>query len=191
MRATNDGVIDDHSPPEFNDMSVTLTKIKALKPDGWFRPREGGRSCGQTVEACRSCAVVALTHATRRRCRSCKAAENVFGPLNGIADAYKGCVGSVEEFANSSRRPTNEAPVSGGPVGGGGECLCHPSSAHELDRNGARCHRRHKHSTRSRSVNFDETGRTSPSGGVTQVQGKYVVGEPAKWPPQAVVRAAR
>jgi hypothetical protein len=42
-------VIDDQLPPELNDMSVTLAKVKALRPDVLVisGPREGGAHCDQ------------------------------------------------------------------------------------------------------------------------------------------------
>jgi branched-chain amino acid transport system substrate-binding protein len=76
-------VIDDQLPPELNDMSVTLTKVKALKPDVLVVSghEKGALTAVTQIEALRvDVPVIALTHCDSAQLaeKLPKAAEHVF-----------------------------------------------------------------------------------------------------------------
>lgn len=112
-----DIVIDDKLPPEINDMSATLTKVKALKPDLLV---VSGHSKGATlvvrqVEQMRvDVPMIATTH-----CDSAKVAETLGKAAEGFlcasqwdrSLAYKGkYFGSAEDYAKLFEKTYDYAP---------------------------------------------------------------------------------
>ncbi|BAU46908.1 amino acid ABC transporter substrate-binding protein [Sulfurifustis variabilis] len=110
-------VVDDKLPPELNDMSATLTKVKALKPDMLV---VSGHAKGATLVARQTedmqvkVPMVATTH-----CDSAKIAENLGAAAEGILCAsqwdrslsYKDkWFGTAEEYAKLFEKEFNYAP---------------------------------------------------------------------------------
>jgi branched-chain amino acid transport system substrate-binding protein len=110
-------VIDDKLPPEINDMSATLTKVKALKPDLLI---VSGHAKGATLVARQVAAMkvnvpmVATTH-----CDSAKLAETLGKDAEGFlcasqwdrSLAYKDkWMGSAEDFAEDFTKAYGYAP---------------------------------------------------------------------------------
>jgi branched-chain amino acid transport system substrate-binding protein len=110
-------VIDDKLPPELNDMSATLTKVKAVKPDLLV---VSGHAKGatlvvrQTTDMQVNVPMIATTH-----CDSAKVAENLGAAAEGIlcasqwdrSLAYKDkWFGTAEEYAKLFEKEFNYEP---------------------------------------------------------------------------------
>jgi branched-chain amino acid transport system substrate-binding protein len=186
-------VIDDQLPPELNDMSVTLTKVKALKPDVLVISghEKGALTAVSQIEALQVYVpVVALTH-----CDSAQIAEKLGQAAEHIFCAhqwhrslgYKGeLFGSAEDFAQQFEAAYKyEAPYQAAQSAAAVQVFVdafrrarslEPQTvrdaiaATELD-------------TFYGPIKFDETGRNIAKPVVlTQVQGgKYMVVSPVKW----------
>jgi branched-chain amino acid transport system substrate-binding protein len=111
-------VIDDQLPPELNDMSVTLTKVKALKPDVLVISghEKGALTAVSQIEALQVYVpIVAMTH-----CDSAQIAEKLGKAAEHVLCAhqwhrslgYKGDLfGTAEDFAKAFAAAYNyEAP---------------------------------------------------------------------------------
>jgi len=99
-------VIDDQLPPELNDMSVTLTKVKALKPDILVVSghEKGALTAVKQIEALRvDVPVIAMTHCDSAQLaeKMPRASENVFCAQQWHRSLkYEGDLfGSAENFA--------------------------------------------------------------------------------------------
>jgi branched-chain amino acid transport system substrate-binding protein len=106
MRLGINCVIDDQLPPELHDMSVTLTKVKALKPDVLVVSghEKGALTAVKQIEALRvDVPIIALTHCDSARLAESlpKAASHVFCAHQwhqGLK--HKGALfGSAKDFA--------------------------------------------------------------------------------------------
>ena len=124
-------VIDDQLPPRLDDMSGTLAKVKALKPDLILISgrEQGALTAVDQIEALRvDVPMIALTH--------CETAQLV--DKRGAAAEHVLCAPSMASLARLQGRAVRHgrgfrarfrahAPIrtasSGGPVGGGGTCL--------------------------------------------------------------------
>jgi branched-chain amino acid transport system substrate-binding protein len=107
-------LIDDKLPPEINDMSATLTKVKAVKPDMLLvSGHEKGATLvvRQTAEMKVDVPIVATTH-----CDSAKIAETLGKQAEGVLCgsqwdrhlAYKDpWFGSADEYANAFEKEFN------------------------------------------------------------------------------------
>lgn len=99
-------VIDDRLPPELNDMSMTLTKVKVLKPDILVVSghEKGALTAVKQIEALRvDVPVIAMTYCDSARIaeKLPKASENIFCAQQWHHTLkYKGeLFGSAEDFA--------------------------------------------------------------------------------------------
>ncbi len=186
-------VIDDQLPPELNDMSVTLTKIKALKPDVLVISghEKGALTAINQIKSLQVYVpILAMTH-----CDSAQIAEKLGDAAEHVFCAhqwhrslgYKGeLFGSAEDFARAFEAEYKyEAPYQAAQSAAAvhvfvdafrraksldPETVRDAIAATELD-------------TFYGPIKFDETGRNIAKPMVlTQVQGgKYVVVAPAKW----------
>jgi len=186
-------VIDDQLPPELNDMSVTLTKIKALKPDVLVISghEKGALTAVSQIEALQVYVpVVALTH-----CDSAQIAEKLGNAAEHVFCAhqwhrslgYKGeLFGSAEDFAKQFEATYKyEAPYQAAQSAAAVHVFVDAfKRARSLDPQMVRdAIAATELDTFYGPVKFDETGRNVAKTMVlTQVQGgKYVVVAPAKW----------
>jgi branched-chain amino acid transport system substrate-binding protein len=186
-------VIDDQLPPELNDMSVTLTKIKALKPDVLVISghEKGALTAVSQIEALQVYVpVVALTH-----CDSAQIAEKLGAAAEHVFCAhqwhrslgYKGeLFGSAEDFAKQFEATYKyEAPYQAAQSAAAVHVFVDAfKRARSLDPQMVRdAIAATELDTFYGPVKFDETGRNVAKTMVlTQVQGgKYVVVAPAKW----------
>jgi branched-chain amino acid transport system substrate-binding protein len=186
-------VIDDQLPPELNDMSVTLTKIKALKPDVLVISghEKGALTAVSQIEALQVYVpVVALTH-----CDSAQIAEKLGDAAEHVFCAhqwhrslgYKGeLFGSAEDFAKQFEATYKyEAPYQAAQSAAAVHVFVDAfKRARSLDPQMVRdAIAATELDTFYGPVKFDETGRNVAKTMVlTQVQGgKYVVVAPAKW----------
>jgi branched-chain amino acid transport system substrate-binding protein len=186
-------VIDDQLPPELNDMSVTLTKIKALKPDVLVISghEKGALTAVSQIEALQVYVpVVALTHCDSAQIaeKLGKAAEHVFCAHQWHRSlAYKGeLFGSAEDFAKQFEAAYKyEAPYQAAQSAAAVHVFVDAiKRARSLDPQMVRdAIAATELDTFYGPVKFDETGRNIAKPVVlTQVQGgKYVVVAPAKW----------
>ena len=186
-------VIDDQLPPELNDMSVTLTKIKALKPDVLVISghEKGALTAVSQIKALQVYVpVVALTH-----CDSAQIAEKLGDAAEHVFCAhqwhrslgYKGeLFGSAEDFAKQFETTYKyEAPYQAAQSAAAVHVFVDAfKRARSLDPKMVRdAIAATELDTFYGPVKFDETGRNIAKPMVlTQVQnGKYVVVAPAKW----------
>ena len=186
-------VIDDQLPPELNDMSVTLTKIKALKPDVLVISghEKGALTAVSQIKALQVYVpVVALTH-----CDSAQIAEKLGDAAEHVFCAhqwhrslgYKGeLFGSAEDFAKQFETAYKyEAPYQAAQSAAAVHVFVDAfKRARSLDPQMVRdAIAATELDTFYGPVKFDETGRNIAKPMVlTQVQnGKYVVVAPAKW----------
>jgi branched-chain amino acid transport system substrate-binding protein len=186
-------VIDDQLPPELNDMSVTLTKVKALKPDVLLVSGQetGALTAVSQIEALQVYVpVVALTH-----CDSAQIAEKLGDAAEHVFCAhqwhrslgYRGeLFGSAEDFARAFEAAYNyEAPYQAAQSAAAVHVFVDAfRRARSLDPQTVRdAIAATELDTFYGPVKFDETGRNIAKPVVlTQVQGgKYVVVSPAKW----------
>jgi branched-chain amino acid transport system substrate-binding protein len=186
-------VIDDQLPPELNDMSVTLTKIKALKPDVLVISghEKGALTAVSQIEALQVYVpVVALTHCDSAQIaeKLGNAAEHVFCAHQWHRSlAYKGeLFGSAEDFAKQFEAAYKyEAPYQAAQSAAAVHVFVDAfKRARSLDPQMVRdAIAATELDTFYGPVKFDETGRNVAKTMVlTQVQGgKYVVVAPAKW----------
>jgi branched-chain amino acid transport system substrate-binding protein len=186
-------VIDDQLPPELNDMSVTLTKIKALKPDVLVISghEKGALTAVSQIEALQVYVpVVALTHCDSAQIaeKLGDAAEHVFCAHQWHRSlAYKGeLFGSAEDFAKQFEAAYKyEAPYQAAQSAAAVHVFVDAfKRARSLDPQMVRdAIAATELDTFYGPVKFDETGRNVAKTMVlTQVQGgKYVVVAPAKW----------
>jgi branched-chain amino acid transport system substrate-binding protein len=186
-------VIDDQLPPELNDMSVTLTKVKALKPDILVVSGndKGALTAVSQIDALQVYVpIVAMTH-----CDSAQIAEKLGHAAEHVFCAhqwhrslgYKGeLFGTAEDFAKAFEAAYNyEAPYQAAQSAAAvhvfvdafqrarsldPETVRDAIAATELD-------------TFFGPIKFDQAGRNIAKPMVlTQVQGgKYVVVLPEKW----------
>ncbi len=186
-------VIDDQLPPELNDMSVTLTKVKALKPDILVISGhdEGALTAVKEIDALQVYVpIVAMTHCDSAQIaeKLGQAAEHVFCVHQWHRSlGYKGeLFGTAEDFAKAFEAAYNyEAPYQAAQSAVAvhvfvdafkraksldPETVRDAIAATELD-------------TFFGPIKFDESGRNIAKPMVlTQVQGgKYVVVAPEKW----------
>lgn len=186
-------VIDDQLPPELNDMSVTLTKVKALKPDVLVVSghEKGALTAVSQIKALQVYVpIVALTH-----CDSAQIAEKLGDAAEHMFCAhqwhrslgYKGeLFGSAEDFAKQFEAEYKyEAPYQAAQSAAAVQVFVDAfSRARSLDPQTVRdAIAAAELDTFYGPVKFDETGRNVAKPVVlTQVQGgKYVVVAPAKW----------
>jgi branched-chain amino acid transport system substrate-binding protein len=186
-------VIDDQLPPELNDMSVTLTKVKALKPDVLVVSghEKGALTAVSQIKALQVYVpVVALSH-----CDSAQIAEKLGDAAEHVFCAhqwhrslgYKGeLFGSAEDFARAFEAEYKyEAPYQAAQSAVAVHVFVDAfRRARSLDPQTVRdAIAATELDTFYGPVKFDETGRNIAKPVVlTQVQGgKYVVVAPAKW----------
>ena len=110
-------VIDDKLPPEINDMSATLTKVKAVKPDLLV---VSGHAKGATLVARQTAEMkVAVPMIAATHCDSAKVAETLGAAAENIlcasqwdrSLAYKDkWFGSAEDYAKRFEKEFNYAP---------------------------------------------------------------------------------
>ena len=186
-------VVDDKLPPEINDMSATLTKVKALKPDLLV---VSGHAKGATLvtrqvsEQKVDVPMIATTH-----CDSAKIAETLGKAAEGIlcgsqwdrSLAYKDhWMGSAEDFAKDFEKaygyaPPYQAAESAAAV------LVYADALHRAGSLDAAKVRAALSKTDMMTfygpVKFDKTGKNTAKPMVLyQVQdGKYRVVAPTKW----------
>jgi branched-chain amino acid transport system substrate-binding protein len=185
-------VIDDQLPPELNDMSVTLAKVKALKPDLLVISGQetGALTAINQIKALQVYVpVVAMTH-----CDSAQIAERLGDAAEHIFCAhqwhrslgYKGeLFGSAEDFAKQFEAEYNyEAPYQAAQSAAAVHVFVDAfRRAKSLDPRAVRdAIAATELDTFYGPVKFDEAGRNVAKPMVlTQVQGgKYVVVAPAK-----------
>jgi branched-chain amino acid transport system substrate-binding protein len=186
-------VIDDQLPPELNDMSVTLTKVKALKPDILLVSghEKGALTAVSQIKALQvHVPILAMTHCDSAQLAETlgEAAENVFCAHQWHRSlGYKDeLFGSPEAFAKEFKQAyAYEAPYQAAQSAAAvhvyvdafkrartldPEKVRDAIAATELD-------------TLYGPVKFDDAGRNIAKPMVlTQIQGgKYVVVAPAKW----------
>ena len=186
-------VIDDQLPPELNDMSVTLTKVKALKPDVLVISghEKGALTAVSQIEALQVYVpIVALTHCDSAQIaeKLGNAAEHVFCAHQWHRSlAYKGeLFGSAEDFAKQFETAYKyEAPYQAAQSAAAVHVFVDAfKRARSLDPQMVRdAIAATELDTFYGPVKFDESGRNIAKPMVlTQVQdGKYVVVAPAKW----------
>ena len=88
-------VVDDKLPPELNDMSATLTKVKALRPDLLLisgHDKGASLAIRQLADQRVNVPMLAITH-----CDSARVAEN-FGPAAEYAALYEKTYGEVAPY---------------------------------------------------------------------------------------------
>jgi branched-chain amino acid transport system substrate-binding protein len=186
-------VIDDRLPPELDNMSVTLTKVKALKPDVLVvsGQEKGALTAVNQIKAMQVYVpVVALMH-----CDSAQIAEKLGDAAEHLFCAaqwhrslgYKGeLLGSAEDFAKAFEAEYKyEAPYQAAQSAAAVHVFVDAfKRARSLDPRAVRdAIAATELDTFYGPVKFDETGRNVAKPMVlTQVQGgKYVVVAPAKW----------
>jgi branched-chain amino acid transport system substrate-binding protein len=186
-------VIDDQLPPELNDMSMTLTKVKALKPDVLvISGHEKGAltAIGQIKSLQVYVPIIAMTHCDSAQIaeKMGKAAEHVFCAHQWHRSlGYKDeLFGTAEDFAKQFEAAyAYEAPYQAAQSAAAVHVFADAiNRAQSLD---AEKVRDAIAATELQSfygpVKFDASGRNIAKPVVlTQVQGgKYVVVSPAKW----------
>jgi branched-chain amino acid transport system substrate-binding protein len=186
-------VIDDQLPPELNDMSVTLTKVKTLKPDVLvISGREKGAltAVGQIESLRVYVPIVAMTHCESAQIaeKLGQAAEHVFCVHQWHRSlGYKGeLFGTAEDFAKQFETAyAYEAPYQAAQSAASVQVFVDAfKRARSLDPQMVRdALAKTELETFYGPVKFDASGRNSAKPVVmTQVQaGKYVVVAPAKW----------
>lgn len=186
-------VIDDQLPPELNDMSVTLTKVKALKPDVLVVSghEKGALTAATQIDALKvNVPIVAMTHCDSAQLaeKLGKAAEHVFCAKQWHSSlAYKDDLfGKAADFARLFRDTYGyETPYQAAQSAAAVEVFADAfSRAQSLDMEKVR---EALASTEIKTfygpVKFDAAGRNVAKPMVlTQVQnGEYVVVSPAEW----------
>ena len=186
-------VIDDQLPPELNDMSVTLTKVKALKPDVLVVSghEKGALTAVSQIKALQVYVpILALTHCDSAQIaeKLGEAAEHVFCAHQWHRSlGYKGeLFGSAEDFAKQFEAEYKyEAPYQAAQSATAVHVFVDAfRRARSLDPQMVRdAIAATELDTFYGPVKFDETGRNVAKPVVlTQIQGgKYVVVAPAKW----------
>jgi branched-chain amino acid transport system substrate-binding protein len=186
-------VIDDQLPPELNDMSVTLAKVKALKPDVLMvSGREQGALTAVTqIEALQVYVpVLAMTHCDSAQIveKLGEGAEHAFCAHQWHRSlGYKGeLFGSAEDFAQKFEAEFNYEPPYQAAQSAAAVHVFFDAfrRAKTLDPQTVRdAIATTELDTFYGPVKFDESGRNVAKPMVlTQVQGgKYVVVAPAKW----------
>jgi branched-chain amino acid transport system substrate-binding protein len=186
-------VIDDQLPPELHDMSVTVTEVKALKPDVLVisGQEKGALTAINQIKALQVYVpVVALTHCDSAQIaeRLGEAAEHIFCAHQWHRSlGYKGeLFGSAEDFAKQFEAEYNyEAPYQAAQSAAAVHVFVDAfRRAKSLDPRAVRdAIAATELDTFYGPVKFDEAGRNVAKPMVlTQVQGgKYVVVAPAKW----------
>jgi branched-chain amino acid transport system substrate-binding protein len=186
-------VIDDQLPPELNDMSVTLTKVKALKPDVLVISghEKGALTAVSQIKALQVYVpILALTHCDSAQIaeKLGEAAEHVFCAHQWHRSlGYKGeLFGSAEDFAKQFEAEYKyEAPYQAAQSAAAVHVFVDAfRRARSLDPQMVRdAIAATELDTFYGPVKFDETGRNVAKPVVlTQIQGgKYVVVAPAKW----------
>ena len=186
-------VIDDQLPPELNDMAVTLTKVKTLKPDVLVISghEKGALTAVSQIKALQVYVpIVALTH-----CDSAQIAEKLGDAAEYVFCAhqwhrslgYRGeLFGSAEDFAKAFEAEYKyEAPYQAAQSAAAVDVFVDAfRRARSLDPQTVRdAIAATELDTFYGPIKFDETGRNIAKPMVlTQIQGgKYVVVTPAKW----------
>jgi branched-chain amino acid transport system substrate-binding protein len=186
-------VIDDQLPPELNDMSVTLTKVKALRPDALVVSghEKGALTAVSQIKALQVYVpILALTH-----CDSAQIAEKLGEAAEHVFCAHQwhrslgyrgGLFGSAEDFAKQFEAEYKyEAPYQAAQSAAAVHVFVDAfRRARSLDPRMVReAIAATELDTFYGPVKFDETGRNVAKPMVlTQVQGgKYVVVAPAEW----------
>ena len=186
-------VIDDQLPPELNDMSVTLTKVKALKPDVLVVSghEKGALTAATQIDALKvNVPIVAMTHCDSAQLaeKLGKAAEHVFCAKQWHSSlAYKDDLfGTAADFAKLFRDTYDyETPYQAAQSAAAVEVFADAfSRAQSLDLEKVReALASTEIETFYGPVKFDAAGRNIAKPMVlTQVQGgEYVVVSPAEW----------
>jgi len=186
-------VIDDQLPPELNDMSVTLTKIKALKPDVLVISghEKGALTAISQIKALQVYVpILAMTHCDSAQIaeKLGEAAEHVFCAHQWHRSlGYRGeLFGSAEDFARQFEAEYKyEAPYQAAQSAAAVHVFVDAfKRARSLDPQTVRdAIATTELDTFYGPIKFDESGRNIAKPMVlTQVQGgKYVVVAPAKW----------
>ncbi len=186
-------VIDDQLPPELNDMSVTLTKVKALKPDVLVVSghEKGALTAATQIDALKvNVPIVAMTHCDSAQLaeKLGKAAEHVFCAKQWHSSlAYKDDLfGTAADFAKLFRDTYDyETPYQAAQSAAAVEVFADAfSRAQSLDLEKVReALASTEIETFYGPVKFDAAGRNvAKSMVLTQVQGgDYVVVSPAEW----------
>lgn len=186
-------VIDDQLPPELNDMSVTLTKVKALKPDMLVVSghEKGALTAVTQMEALKVYVpILVMTHCDSAKLaeRLAEASENVFCAQQWHASLdYKDrWFGSAADFAKLYKETYGEeAPYQA--AQSAAAVLVYADAfarAQSLEPDKVRAALAQSElETFFGPVKFDETGRNTAKPMVlTQVRGgEYVVVSPKKW----------
>lgn len=186
-------VIDDQLPPELNDMSVTLTKVKALKPDVLVvsgHAKGAATAVRQIGEMKVVVPIVAMTH-----CDSAKVAENFGAAAEYILCAqqwdasltYKDDLfGSAADYAKLFEQTYGYAP----PYQAAESSAAVQAYADALERAGTLDTEKVRDAIAATemesfygNIKFDETGKNIAKPMVlTQVlNGQYVLVAPTKW----------
>jgi len=186
-------VIDDQLPPELNDMSVTLTKVKALKPDVLVISghEKGALTAVNQIKALKVYVpIVAMTHCDSAQIaeKLGEAAEHVFCAHQWHRSlGYKDeLFGTAEDFAKQFEQAYEyEAPYQAAQSAAAVHVFADAfKRAQSLDAEAVReAIAATELETFYGPVKFDASGRNVAKPVVlTQVQGgKYVVVTPAKW----------
>jgi len=186
-------VIDDQLPPELNDMSVTLTKVKALKPDLLIISghEKGALTAISQMKALQVYVpILAMTHCDSAQIaeKLGKAAEHVFCAHQWHRSlGYKDEIfGTAADFAQQFEKAyAYEAPYQAAQSAAAVQVFADAfKRAQNLDREKVRnAIAATELETFYGPIKFDESGRNIAKPVVlTQVQGgKYVVVSPAKW----------
>ena len=186
-------VIDDQLPPELNDMSVTLTKVKALKPDVLVVSghEKGALTAATQIDALKvNVPIVAMTHCDSAQLaeKLGKAAEHVFCAKQWHSSlAYKDDLfGTAADFAKLFRDTYGyETPYQAAQSAAAVEVFADAfSRAQSLDLEKVReALASTEIVTFYGPVKFDAAGRNIAKPMVlTQVQdGEYVVVSPPEW----------
>lgn len=186
-------VIDDQLPPDLNDMSVTLTKVKALKPDVLVISghEKGALTAVSQIKALRVYVpIVAMTH-----CDSAQIAEKLKQAAEHVLCAHQWhrslgykdeLFGTAEDFAKQFEQAYDyEAPYQAAQSAAAVQVFADAfKRAQSLDPQRVRdAIAATELETFYGPVKFDASGRNVAKPVVlTQVQGgKYVVVSPAQW----------
>ena len=186
-------VIDDQLPKDLNDMSATLTKVKALKPDILVvsgHAKGAATAVQQIADQKVEVPIIAMTH-----CDSAKIAEKFGAAAEYILCAsqwdvtltYKDALfGDSAKFAELFKAAYNYAP----PYQAAESAAAVEVYADAISRAGSLDPEKVRDALAATDmttfygpIKFDETGKNNAKGMVlTQVQGgKYVLVAPTKW----------
>jgi branched-chain amino acid transport system substrate-binding protein len=186
-------VIDDQLPPELNDMSVTLSKVKMLKPDVLVVSghERGTMTAVMQIEAMKiDVPILILTHCDSARLAETLAEESegafCLSQWNASLDGADEWFGGAEDFAklyrdNYGEEPPSQAAQSAAAVLVFADAF---ARAQSLERGRVRdALAAMERDTFFGRVDFDDTGRNAAKSTlITQLRdGKYVVVAPKFW----------